>query len=79
VLDAKLVSAPKRLAVVVPQLRRNLRMPELLAIVHIRPAMVVEVMSCAFDARMKSLPLNLSILTRRHIPAFTLRRIARRR
>jgi hypothetical protein len=42
-----------------PLLAWNMRMTELIAIVHVEPAVIIEVSSGAFDPIAKTLPLGL--------------------
>ncbi len=48
----------------VPFWTRHVRMTILIAIVHVRPAMVFKVLASAFDAIVKGLPLEVSLVFR---------------
>ncbi len=67
-LNAHLVSAPEALPIVVPQVTRHIRMAKLIAIVHIRRPMILEVLAGALDAIMKSAALDILKLPWRRLP-----------
>ena len=53
------VSMAKAFTIGFPLLAWNMRMTELIAIVHVEPAVIIEVSSGAFDPIAKTLPLGL--------------------
>jgi len=59
VRNPTLVPAPKSVPVRIPLLGRQMRVAILVAIVHVGPAMILNVLLCADDPIMKPLPLNL--------------------
>jgi hypothetical protein len=65
---ADFVSMAKAFTIGFPLLARNMRMTELIAIVHVEPAVIIKVSSSAFNAIAKTLPLGLGQILRRHIP-----------
>ncbi len=69
VMRSHFVSTAKAFTVRFALIARKVRMTELVAIIHVKPAVVVEVSPRALDAIVKSLPLGLGQVLRRHIPA----------
>jgi len=74
-----LVATTKAFTIRFPLNARYARMTELIAIVHVWPAVIVEVLSCAFDSIVEALPLGLMQILWRHIPATAILRKSRRR
>jgi hypothetical protein len=73
------ITAAETIAVILAGARRNVGMSELFAIIDVWPAVVVEVASCAFDAIVESLPLDVAELLGRRVPATRSLSITRRR
>ena len=67
-LHANLISALKAVPVGLAIAIRNMRVPKLIAIVHIRPTMIASIFPRAFDPIMKTMPLRLLKLWRRRVP-----------
>jgi hypothetical protein len=64
-----LIPTPKTIPVCFPLFPRQPRVPILIAIVHIPPAMIVKVPLRPDNPVPKSLPLNILQLLRRRVPA----------
>ncbi len=70
VLNAHIVTPPETFPVRMASPARNIRMAELITIVHIRSAMIVEVPSCPLNAVVKALTMHLVLeILRRCIPS----------
>jgi len=63
------ISLPESLAVVVPEVARHMRMTELLTVLDVRLAVVLEVLPRSFNPVMKPLSLCFTELRGRRIPA----------
>lgn len=64
-----IVPTPKPILVVPPQIARNIWMPVLIAVVHIRSSPILDIPPRTLYAIVKALPLCLPKLRRRRIPA----------
>jgi hypothetical protein len=76
VRHARFISAPKALAISISLVARYMRMTVLVAVVHVRTAVIVKIPACAFDPIVKTLPLGFPPFLRRGIPAAAILRIA---
>lgn len=82
VLNTHIVPATKSVTVCPTSWSRYIRMTELIAIVHIRPAMIIEVLPSAFDPVVEAAPMKVILkFLRRRFPstARSLHVCARRR
>jgi chemotaxis protein histidine kinase CheA len=68
-MHGAVISLAKTFAIVVAKSARNPGMAVLIAIIHVRTAVIVEVLAGAFDAVVKPLTLDLAKLSRRRIPS----------
>ncbi len=68
VAHRRLVTAAEAFAIVGAHAALDARMAELIAILDVRLAMVVEIFASAFNAIMETLPLNIAELLRRRVP-----------
>ncbi len=68
VLDGLLIAALEAFPVICTRALRNVWVPIFFAIVHIRPAMVIEVFAGTFNTIVKALALNLAELLWRRVP-----------
>jgi hypothetical protein len=69
VAHGRIVAAAEAFAVIPSRIVRNVGMAVFVAVLYIRPAMVVVVLASTFDAIMEALALNVAELLRRRIPA----------
>jgi hypothetical protein len=69
VLHRGVVAATKSFTIVCTRAAFYVRVTILIAIVYVRPTMIVEVLPCSFDAIMITLTLNVLELLRRSVPA----------
>src|ERR1700677_280748 len=74
-----IVAAPESIAIVMSRTWRNMRMAKFVAVIHVRRAVVVEVLACPFNAVVEALTLNVTKLLRRGIPSTRRLAIAGRR
>jgi hypothetical protein len=68
VVDSHLVSTLKALPISLAIPIRHMRMPKLIAVVHIRTAMIVVVLTRPFNTIVKSVAMYFVELRRRSIP-----------
>ena len=68
VLPGYVIAAAEAFAVVFARACGDVRMTELVAVVHIGRTMIVEVFARTLDAIVKALPLNLAKFRRRRVP-----------
>jgi hypothetical protein len=64
-----IVAAPESIAIVMSRTWRNMRMAKFVAVIHVRRAVVVEVLARPFNAVVETLTLNVTKLLRRGIPS----------
>jgi hypothetical protein len=77
VIHRRVVAAAEALAVVPARVARNMGMTVFVAILYVRPAMMVEVLASTFDAIVEALALDVAELLRRRIPAAVILTISR--
>jgi len=68
-IHGNLVPAAESIAVVLSRTWRDMRMTVLIAIVHVRPAVVIEVLASSFDAIVEALTLDIAKLLRWCVPS----------
>src|SRR6185369_12723359 len=78
VIHSLLISAAESLPVVLTCAPLDMRMAILIAIIHIRPTMLVVILARALDPVVIALALNFAKLAGRSIPSTFILRIARR-
>jgi hypothetical protein len=69
VMRGDIVSAPEAFAIRLALLARKMRMTKLVAVIHVKPAVIAEVLPRAFNSVAETLVLDLRQILRRHIPA----------
>jgi hypothetical protein len=74
VIHGLLVPAPESFTVVSTFAIRHMRMLVLIAVLYIRPAMIIKIFAGAFNAVVETLSLNFTKFIGRHIPPTVLLR-----
>lgn len=69
VLHGHVVSAAETIPIIVTRRWIDVRMPVFFAAVHVWRAMMIEILAGAFDAVVKTLPLNVAKFGWRRVPA----------
>jgi hypothetical protein len=68
-MHGAVISLAEALAIVLAKVARDPGVTVLIAVIHVRTAVIVEVLAGAFDAIVKALTLGLAELCRRSIPS----------
>jgi hypothetical protein len=68
VVGSTVITAPEAITVGFPLLTRKMRMAVFIAVFHVGPAVIGEVLSCAFDSIVKAAALKIVQLSGRRIP-----------
>ena len=71
----RFISAAKALTIRISLVARNMRMTVLVAVIHVRSTVIINILACAFDPIVKTLPLGLPPFLRRRIPTAAILRI----
>ncbi len=66
------ISASKAFTVRISLVARYVRMTVLVAIVHVRSAVIINILACSFDPIVKALPLGFAPILRWRIPTATI-------
>jgi hypothetical protein len=75
VRHGRLISAAKAVTIRISLVTRNMGMTVLVAVIHVRPAVIINILACAFDPIVKTLPLGLPPFLRWRIPTAAILRI----